>query len=78
MASFNEIIRRFTSWSDDDEIEAGTEGLTESVDNEVLQLALKLNGVLPESREKSLALTKLEEVYYWAAAATDPRLKSED
>ncbi|QDK03131.1 hypothetical protein SEA_SYDNAT_48 [Mycobacterium phage SydNat] len=78
MATGDEIFRRFTSWSEDDEIDAGTEGLTESVDNEVLQLALKLNGALPESREKSLALTKLEEVYYWAAAATDPRLKSED
>lgn len=33
------------------------------------QLADKLNSDLPEGREKSLAVTKLEEVMFWANAA---------
>lgn len=32
-------------------------------------LALHLNLVLPEGREKSLAITHLEEVMYWSNAA---------
>lgn len=33
------------------------------------ELAHKLNGRLPEGREKALAVTKLEEVMFWANAA---------
>ena len=33
------------------------------------QLADQLNALLPEGREKSLAVTKLEEVMFWANAA---------
>lgn len=33
------------------------------------QLADRLNELLPEGREKSLAITKLEEVMFWANAA---------
>lgn len=32
-------------------------------------LADHLNGLLPEGREKSLAITKLEECMFWANAA---------
>lgn len=34
-----------------------------------LELAKFINEVAPESREKSLAITKLEEVMFWANAA---------
>ena len=34
-----------------------------------LELAAHLNELLPEGREKSLAITRLEEVMFWANAA---------
>ena len=36
---------------------------------QVLQLARYINDVVPDGREKSLAITKLEEVMLWANAA---------
>lgn len=41
----------------------------EFVRNQCLILAQDLNDELPPGREKSLAITKLEEVMFWANAA---------
>lgn len=41
----------------------------ETIRNTVLRFAVDLNDQLPEGREKSLAITKLEEVMFWANAA---------
>lgn len=40
-----------------------------SVRSRALQLALQLDEALPPGREKSLAMTGLEEVMFWANAA---------
>ena len=40
-----------------------------SVRQQCRRLADSLNGTLPEGREKALAVTKLEEVMFWANAA---------
>jgi hypothetical protein len=40
-----------------------------SVRQQCRQLADALNEALPEGREKALAITKLEEVMFWANAA---------
>jgi len=40
-----------------------------SVRQECRRLADELNGQLPEGREKSLAITHLEEVMFWGNAA---------
>jgi hypothetical protein len=41
----------------------------ETVRNECRHLANTLDTLLPESREKSLAMTKLEEVMMWSNAS---------
>lgn len=41
----------------------------ESVRDLCTQLALNLNDIVPEGREKSLVMTTLEEVMFWANAA---------
>lgn len=41
----------------------------QTVRNLCYQLSVQLNELLPESREKSLTITKLEEVMFWANAA---------
>jgi hypothetical protein len=46
-----------------------TRQLHEFVRDRCLSLAVALNDVLPEGREKSLAITNLEQVMFWANAA---------
>jgi hypothetical protein len=41
----------------------------EAVRNQCLELAEFLDGLLPEGREKSLAITNLEQVMFWSNAA---------
>ena len=40
----------------------------ETVRNTCLRVAIDLNNLIPEGREKALALTHLEEVMFWANA----------
>jgi hypothetical protein len=60
-----EIVRRFRYYPADEargEVHA-------HVRAKVMDLALDLNGVVPEGREKAVMLTKLEEAMFWANAA---------
>jgi hypothetical protein len=41
----------------------------EDVRSRIRNVALSLDNLLPEGREKSLAITKLEEAMFWANAA---------
>lgn len=43
--------------------------LHQEVRTHCLELAQFLNGALPEGREKSLAITNLEQVMFWANAS---------
>jgi hypothetical protein len=61
-----DILNRFASHAattEEKQLEHG------SVRGSCLELAQHLNAALPEGREKSLAITKLEEVMFWANAA---------
>lgn len=40
-----------------------------AIGDDCMLLAKNLDDLLPDSREKSLAITKLEEVMFWATAA---------
>jgi len=48
----------------------------ETMRSACLSLAEALNAALPEGREKSLAVTHLEEVMFWANAAIARRTNS--
>jgi hypothetical protein len=65
MPNAPEIERRFTYSAPDAEKKA----IHEHVDVETKILAHKLDHCLPEGREKSLALTALQEARMWANAA---------
>lgn len=65
MANPDEIKRRFTYLPPTDV----TRPKHEAVNAETLALAHSLDELLPEGREKALALTALQEVRLWSNAA---------
>ena len=60
-----ELDNRFMFHSPKDQV---TKDSHEAIRDACLQHAEFLEGLLPDSREKSLAITKLEEVMFWANA----------
>jgi hypothetical protein len=50
-------------------VDEETKQAHEMVRNACLRLAIDFNNVLPDGREKSLVVTTLEEVMFWANAA---------
>ncbi len=60
-----ELDRRFDLASPPPEMKL----VADMMRDQVKDLAKDINEHLPESREKSLAITKLEEVLYWTIAA---------
>ena len=62
----NELKNRFTFHPANTENRQYTHGLIRTAS---LNLALLVNEHTPEGREKSLAITKIEEAMFWANAA---------
>lgn len=63
--TMEELVNRFTYHAPrEDQVER-----YEEIRAKGLLLALEVNGSCPESREKSLAMTKIEEAVMWANAA---------
>lgn len=64
MAATADLDNRFTYHAPDD----ATVELHQNIRNNCLALAKEIDSV-PDGREKSLALTRLEEAMFWANAA---------
>jgi hypothetical protein len=60
-----EIDRRFAYHKADEDVGAKIQASRDAVN----ELAHSINENLPECREKSLAITHLEETMFWASAA---------
>jgi hypothetical protein len=63
--NYDDINNRFTYHAP----KAGQPELYEQIREHAKRLALMLNALCPESREKSLAITHLEEAVFWANAS---------
>lgn len=63
---FGDICTRFSYHPANDQ---ETKDKHSAVRNLCFDLAEELNALLPEGREKSLAITNLEQVMFWANAA---------
>jgi len=50
----------------------------QTVRNKLHRVALELNDLIPDGREKSLMITKLEEAMFWANAGIARQDRSED
>ncbi len=61
----DDLMHRFTYHAPKDNQPAQYE----EIRNEARLLAVTLDDLCPESREKSLAITKLEEAVFWANAS---------
>lgn len=72
--SMEDLVNRFR-FHRPNEIKAGHHTL---VRQKCFELATELNTMLPQGREKSLAITKLEEVMFWANAAIARDVVAED
>lgn len=70
MLLYEDVVKRCADHPRDEE----NAGLHELVTGEFLQVMNKLGGVLPVSREASLAYTHIEEALHWARAAIDRNL----
>ena len=61
----DEVTNRFTYHAPtDDQV-----GVYHTIRSIALNFAKYLNGILPDSREKSIAITKLDEAVMWANAS---------
>ena len=60
-----ECIRRFSGYNVNDDQRIRMEG----VRAKAMLLAMEICGSCPEGRERSLAITKLEEAVFWANAS---------
>lgn len=61
----SELINRFTYHAP----QPGQSEMYERIRSEAHDFATTINDLAPESRDKSLAITKIEEAVFWANAA---------
>ena len=65
MADINDLVKRFTYHAPKERQPERYEGIRKKG----LLMALEIYGSCPDSREKSLAITKIEEAVFWANAS---------